>query len=144
MDLYRVLGLTHDADAVTIRTAYRRLAKQYHPDVSTLPDAQARSIAITITEAYEVLNDPAARDKYDRTSLSPVRAPPPLRRRHAMPATRSAPACGTLLGVQYLGLPNWIVFLGLLLLIGGGGYANVEFDEWHNERQKRRKREETR
>lgn len=69
MDLYRVLELTHEADAAAIRTAYRRLAKRYHPDVSTLPDAAERFV--TITEAYEVLIDPVSRGRYDRTRSSP-------------------------------------------------------------------------
>lgn len=65
MDLYRTLGLTPAADANAIRTAYRSLAKKYHPDVSTLPDAHERFLAIA--EAYEVLSDPATRARYDRT-----------------------------------------------------------------------------
>jgi hypothetical protein len=69
MDFYRILGLTHSADANAIRDAYRSLAKQYHPDVSNLPDAHGRFIAIT--EAYEILSDPAARARYDRTRASP-------------------------------------------------------------------------
>lgn len=69
MDLYRVLELTHEADAAAIRAAYRRLAKRYHPDVSLLPDAAERFVAIT--EAYEVLIDPVGRGHYDRTRSSP-------------------------------------------------------------------------
>ena len=69
VDLYRVLELTHTATPADIRSAYRRLAKKYHPDVSALPDAHARFIAIT--EAHEVLSDPLARGRYDRTLLSP-------------------------------------------------------------------------
>lgn len=69
MDLYQVLGLTHTADTAAIKAAYRNLAKRYHPDVSELPDAHARFIAIT--EAYEVLGDPTARERYDRTRASP-------------------------------------------------------------------------
>jgi len=69
MDLYRTLGLTHTADANAIRTAYRSLAKKYHPDVSFLADAHERFVAIT--EAYEVLSDPVARARYDRTRTSP-------------------------------------------------------------------------
>ncbi len=83
MDHYRVLGLTYTADASAIRQAYRTLAKRYHPDVSTLPDAQERFIAIT--QAYEVLSDPVARDRYDRTreSPSPKRASPATEARYA-------------------------------------------------------------
>lgn len=65
MDHYRTLGLTHTADANAIRTAYRTLAKRYHPDVSKLRDAHARFLAIA--EAYQVLSDPATRARYDRT-----------------------------------------------------------------------------
>ena len=69
VDLYALLGLTHTADASAMRDAYRRLAKVYHPDVSTLPDAQQRFIRIT--QAYEVLGDPERRKRYDRSRLSP-------------------------------------------------------------------------
>ncbi|MDX9752044.1 MAG: J domain-containing protein, partial [Flavobacteriales bacterium] len=65
MDLYAVLGLAPTADQAAIRNAYRSLAKRYHPDVSDLPDAHARFVAIA--EAYQVLNDPATRARYDRT-----------------------------------------------------------------------------
>ncbi len=76
MNHYAALGLTHEATADEIRTAYRRLAKQYHPDVSSLPDAQQRFVRIT--EAYEVLGNPAKRLRYDHTrnSPSPRRAAP--------------------------------------------------------------------
>lgn len=69
VDLYAVLGLTHTADAAAVRDAYRRLAKLYHPDVSTFPDAHQRFIRIT--EAYEVLGDPERRRRYDLSRLGP-------------------------------------------------------------------------
>lgn len=83
MDHYRTLGLTHTANTNEIRAAYRALAKQYHPDVSKLPDAHERFVAIT--EAYEVLSDPRSRDRYDRTreSPSPKRASPQNEARYA-------------------------------------------------------------
>lgn len=83
MDHYRTLGITYTADANTIRAAYRALAKQYHPDVSTLPDAHERFVAIT--QAYEILSDTEARDRYDRTraSPSPKRASPATEARYA-------------------------------------------------------------
>ena len=61
--------MTYTADATAIRAAYRAQAKRYHPDVSEAPDAHERFIAIT--EAYELLSDPLARDRYDRTRQSP-------------------------------------------------------------------------
>lgn len=76
MDHYAALGLRHEATPDEIRTAYRRLAKEYHPDVSRLPDAHQRFVRIT--EAYEVLSNPAKRLRYDLTrhSPSPRRAAP--------------------------------------------------------------------
>lgn len=65
MDLYAVLGLSAMADQAAIRNAYRRLAKLYHPDVSSLPDAHARFLAIA--EAHQVLSNPVTRARYDRT-----------------------------------------------------------------------------
>jgi len=52
-----------DADAKTIKSAFRRLARRYHPDTSTEPDAQQRFREIA--EAYGVLSDPAKRASYD-------------------------------------------------------------------------------
>lgn len=62
-DYYRVLGVEPDADLKTIKTAYRRLARQYHPDVSTENDAEDRFKEVT--EAYEVLGDKDKRAEYD-------------------------------------------------------------------------------
>lgn len=62
-DYYKVLGVPRDADAETIKTAFRRLAHRYHPDVSTEPDAEQRFREIA--EAYGVLSDPAKRASYD-------------------------------------------------------------------------------
>lgn len=75
MDHDAALGLSHQASPEEIRPAYGRLAKEYHPDVSKLPDAQQRFVRIT--EAYEVLRDPARRSRdLTRHSPSPRRAAP--------------------------------------------------------------------
>lgn len=63
-DLYELLGVGRDADADAIKKAYRRLARQYHPDVNPDPDAQDRFKEIS--RAYEVLSDPQKRASYDR------------------------------------------------------------------------------
>ncbi|MFY8042615.1 MAG: DnaJ domain-containing protein, partial [Rhodoferax sp.] len=42
VDYYTVLGLARDADLESVKKAYRKLARQYHPDVSKAPDAEAR------------------------------------------------------------------------------------------------------
>jgi len=62
-DYYQVLGISRDADEVTIKNAFRRLARRYHPDTSTEPDGQERFREIA--EAYGVLSDPAKRASYD-------------------------------------------------------------------------------
>lgn len=62
-DYYRILGVSKDAGADDIRKAYRRLARKYHPDVSTEADAAARMAEIN--EANTVLSDPQRRAEYD-------------------------------------------------------------------------------
>jgi len=63
-DYYEVLGLDRQASQEQIKKAFRRLARQYHPDVSSSPDAEARFKEIN--EAYEVLSDSEKRAMYDR------------------------------------------------------------------------------
>src|SRR4051795_5762325 len=63
-DLYALLGISQDADADTIKKAYRRLARQLHPDVNPDPETQERFKEVS--RAYEVLSDPQKRAAYDR------------------------------------------------------------------------------
>ena len=62
-DPYAVLGVERDADAESIKKAYRRLARQYHPDVNSEPGAAERFKEVS--HAYEVLSDPEKRRVYD-------------------------------------------------------------------------------
>ena len=64
-DYYDVLGVARDAPEKEIRQAYRRLARQYHPDVNK-SDAAAEEKFKEINEAYGVLSDADSRKKYDR------------------------------------------------------------------------------
>jgi curved DNA-binding protein len=64
-DYYEVLGVSRTADQKEIRKAFRKLARQYHPDVNP-GDGVAEDRFKEINEAYEVLSDPDKREKYDR------------------------------------------------------------------------------
>jgi curved DNA-binding protein CbpA len=71
-DPYDILGIDPQADSESIRAAYRRLALKYHPDLNpTLEDAARRMISINL--AYEILDSPARRSAYDRSTLAGVR-----------------------------------------------------------------------
>ncbi len=63
-DYYETLGIARDASKDDIRAAYRKLARQYHPDVSKEADAEAKFKEIN--EAYQVLSDDERRARYDR------------------------------------------------------------------------------
>ena len=63
-DYYAILGVDRSADDKTIKSAYRRLARKYHPDVAKGKDAGGDKFK-EISEAYEVLSDPEKRRRYD-------------------------------------------------------------------------------
>jgi len=62
-DFYQVLGVPRNADQDEIQRAYRKLARTYHPDVNSHPEAEDRFK--DIAEAYDVLSDPQTRRRYD-------------------------------------------------------------------------------
>jgi curved DNA-binding protein len=67
-DYYEVLGVSRDANADQIKQAFRRLARKYHPDVSTEKDAAERMSELN--EANAVLSDPEKRAAYDELGRS--------------------------------------------------------------------------
>jgi curved DNA-binding protein len=62
-DYYKILGVEPDADVKTIKTAYRKLARKYHPDVN--PDAGAEEKFKEVAEAYQVLKNEQTRADFD-------------------------------------------------------------------------------
>ena len=63
-DYYEVLGVDKSADEKTIKKAYRKLARKYHPDVCDEPDAEEKFKEVS--EAYAVLSDNEKRQRYDQ------------------------------------------------------------------------------
>lgn len=63
-DYYEILGIAPGADQKAVKSAYRRLARQYHPDVNP-GNKEAEEKFKTINEAYQVLSDTEQRKKYD-------------------------------------------------------------------------------
>lgn len=64
-DYYEILGVSKNADEKEIKSAYRKLAKKYHPDLHQGDDAAAEKFK-EVSEAYEVLSDKDKRNKYDK------------------------------------------------------------------------------
>ena len=68
-DHYQVLGVSRDASEEQIKKAYRKLARELHPDVN--PAAEAQDKFKLVTHAYEVLSDPDQRRNYDMGGQNP-------------------------------------------------------------------------
>ena len=119
-----VLGLSSDASERDIKTAYRRLAKQYHPDRS--PSPQAAQFAL-ITEAYDYLLAPAARESLPTDPLTDWRAE--ARERILREKVAQRQQRETLLGKIYKVL-NYVmavpVLLNILLIIDYYAPATVQ------------------
>lgn len=60
---YEILGVSVDSTTAQVKTAYRKLARKYHPDINKSPDAIERFKQIT--QAYEILSNPQTREKYN-------------------------------------------------------------------------------
>lgn len=87
-DYYDVLGVPADADAATIRRAYQKLARRYHPDIRP-GDREADERFEEISRAYEVLADEETRALYDRGELPPAASPIEGGRRRRAPSATS-------------------------------------------------------
>lgn len=76
-DYYKVLGVTRGADDITIKNAYRKLAKKYHPDMNPNDRAGAEKKFKELNEAYDVLKDPEKRKLYDQFGAAPFQSGDP-------------------------------------------------------------------
>lgn len=85
IDHYSLLGVRSDASAHEIRRAYRRLARQHHPDLNPRPDGPERFAEVA--RSYAILNDPAQRARYDQTRQPPPASPPNLARSSVLERT---------------------------------------------------------
>src|SRR5688572_22584614 len=81
-DYYELLGVPRDASQDDIRKAFRKLARQYHPDVAK-DKPKAEEKFKEVNEAYEVLGDPAKRKKYDTLGANWKQPQPPPGWQHA-------------------------------------------------------------
>jgi curved DNA-binding protein len=122
-DYYDVLGVSKTASSDQIRTAYRKLARKYHPDVNKAADASAKFKEAT--EAYEVISDADKRQKYDQFG----QAGP------GMPfGGQSGPGGGrtyTWKGRpdEGYGEPGGVDFADLFGRGGGGGFSGMSLDD---------------
>jgi DnaJ-class molecular chaperone len=106
-DLYKTLGVPESADDAAIKKAYRKLAKEFHPDI-TGDDKKKTERFKEINEAYDVLGDSKKRQEYDRLKHAPVRP-------DGMPEGFDAEAFAQTFGRSRAGA-------------GGGGGMSGEFD----------------
>src|SRR5689334_10705263 len=89
-DYYEILGVAPDADGDEIQRAYRRRAREHHPDVSSRPGSEEQFKAVS--EAYAVLSDPQRRRRYDATRTGRGRNSAAASRARARRATAWAPS----------------------------------------------------
>lgn len=126
-DYYKILGVARDADDKTIKSAYRKLARKYHPDVAKGKDAGDRFREVT--EAYEVLSDPDKRRRYDTLG--------PDWQRYAQPGPAGQPGPGGV-HVEYGDVGNFSDFFRTIFGDAGGrgggraggGVAGGGVDDW--------------
>jgi len=130
---YDLLEVESTASVSELRQAFRQLSKRYHPDTTSLPQAQAQESFRQLQQAYAVLSDPISRNRYDSQLLQPPGLPaqPPPRTSPPRPVgVRRALSGGEWFALLLLG-----VALALSLVLGLGvawarGAALVRTPSW--------------
>ncbi|WP_287127743.1 J domain-containing protein [Candidatus Cyanaurora vandensis] len=120
VDYYQVLGVPATARDHEIRQAYRQLCREYHPDTTTLSQAEALEKFLVLNEAYTTLNHPVKRTRYDQAriaraiELTRVPTPVPSPRPTTFDIQERALSSTELFALFILGF----AFLASLLLVG--------------------------
>ncbi|MEO1055796.1 MAG: J domain-containing protein [Actinomycetota bacterium] len=116
---YAVLGIRPDASDQEVRDAFRRLARQHHPDRSAAERAGADRMA-EINEAYRVLSDPSRRAVYDaslrRSPAEPSTAPEPADEGYSPPTSRPADLQPARIPWRMLTVVGVIAIVGIVVL----------------------------
>jgi hypothetical protein len=86
-NLYEILGVPRTASDADIKTAYRRKARELHPDVNPKPDATPRFQELN--DAFQTLSDPVKRSVYDRMQTVGYKSSPPSRSTYQRPTHRA-------------------------------------------------------
>lgn len=102
--LYDVLGLSPAASAQDVRQAWRRLARQHHPDRGDAPDSEAMAL---INQAYEVLSDADRRARYDFGRVRAAEPRQPGRVRLPADRTKARLAWGAAIAVAAASAAAW-------------------------------------
>lgn len=122
-EYYQTLGVSRTASEKDIKSAYRKLARQYHPDVNKDPKAGDRFKLIN--EAYEVLSDPKKREKYDRLGADweRIEREQEFARQYQAQAGRGAAG-----GAAYSDFSDFFNTFFAGEGGGGGGFSGFDFD----------------
>src|SRR5260370_25060203 len=120
-DYYQTLGVSRTASEKEIKSAYRRLARQYHPDVNKDPKATDRFKVIN--EAYEVLSDAKKRTKYDQMGTDWER----IEREQEFARQYQTQAGGQAAGGA-AGFGDFSDFFNTYFAGDGGGFSGVAFE----------------
>jgi curved DNA-binding protein len=118
-DYYEALGVSRTASSEELQRAYRKLARQYHPDVNRDPGAEERFKEIS--EAYSVLSDPDTRRRYDRFGPDFRQIPEGYEAYAGAPGTGERGARG---GSPFGGGRVWVDSSG-----GGPDLGGIDFDD---------------
>jgi molecular chaperone DnaJ len=114
---YDILGVAPDADVAEIREAYRRLAREHHPDRAASSSAAGGGHSMpVINEAYRVLNDPARRAVYD-AGLRGSPRPESAARPRGTPEPAAAPTYPSHLGPARIPWRS-LLFFGTIAIVG--------------------------